>query len=186
MAHKIAIALAAVTFLTPVAMAQARAAFHAARDLQIPLGQGCRRPYRQTGPGRQNRLSRRSTKIISVEYAARSDAGNQAEIHLHWTHYIHILAGQGTLTYGGTVSNPKETAPGQIRGNAIIGGTSIALHEGDFLQIPAGTPHLFNAAPGINCAMWFSTRGSDDDATNARPKDRPDYSTVTLLARLRG
>lgn len=83
-----------------------------------------------------------------VEYAARTDSGNLAEVHAHWTHYITILSGTGTLTWGGTVTNAKETGPGQVRGDAIAGGASLAVHPGDYLQIPAGTPHLFAAAPG--------------------------------------
>lgn len=85
-----------------------------------------------------------------VEYAVRTDAGNRAEVHAHWTHYIDILEGTGSLTYGGTVSNPEQTAPGQIRGDAIVGGKSIALHPGDYVQVPAGMPHLFSAASGTS------------------------------------
>lgn len=83
-----------------------------------------------------------------VEYALRGDAGNQVEVHAHTSHYIHILKGRGTLTYGGTVLAPQNTAPGEIRANAVSGGTIVVLHAGDYLQIPAGTPHLFNAAKG--------------------------------------
>ena len=83
-----------------------------------------------------------------VEYAQRSDKGNEPEVHSHWTHYIQVLSGEATLVYGGTVTNAHETGPGQIRGDAISGGTSIAVHTGDFLQIPAGMPHLFNVASG--------------------------------------
>ena len=80
-----------------------------------------------------------------VEYASRGAIGNEPEVHTHWTHYIHVLSGEARLTYGGTVSNAKETGPGQIRGDAIVGGTSMTVHAGDFLQIPAGMPHLFVA-----------------------------------------
>jgi quercetin dioxygenase-like cupin family protein len=83
-----------------------------------------------------------------VEYVQRSDAGNQVEVHAHTSHYIQILAGSGTLTYGGTPKAPQTTAPGEIRASAVSGGTVIALHAGDYLQIPAGTPHRFNAAKG--------------------------------------
>src|ERR1700761_8031658 len=84
-----------------------------------------------------------------VEYAERSDQGNEPEVHTHWTHYIHVLSGEATLTYGGTVTKARETSPGQIRGEGIAGGTRIAVHAGDFLQIPAGMPHEFNGiAPG--------------------------------------
>jgi len=80
-----------------------------------------------------------------VEYAQRSDQGNEPEVHTHWTHYIQVLSGEATLIYGGSVSNAHETGPGQIRGDAIIGGTKMTVRAGDFLQIPAGMPHEFSA-----------------------------------------
>jgi quercetin dioxygenase-like cupin family protein len=83
-----------------------------------------------------------------VEYAQRSDKGNEPEVHSHWTHYIHVLSGEAVLVYGGTVSNSRETAPGQIRGDGITGGSSMTVRTGDFLQIPAGMPHLFNVGAG--------------------------------------
>ena len=78
-----------------------------------------------------------------VEYAQRTDKGNEPEVHTYRTHYIQVLEGESTLTYGGTVTNARETSPGQIRGDGIAGGTSITVRGGDFLQIPAGMPHLF-------------------------------------------
>ena len=83
----------------------------------------------------------------TFKFLSAKDVFALTVIHAHWTHYIHILAGEGTLVYGGF--QPKgDRGPGQIRGDAITGGTSIAVHEGDYVQIPAGMPHLFNAAPG--------------------------------------
>jgi glc operon protein GlcG len=94
-----------------------------------------------------------------VEYATRSDAGNEAEVHAHWTHYIHILSGEGSLTYGGTVSGARETGPGQVRGSGITGGTTIPVHAGDYMQIPAGMPHLFSIAAGHKLHyLVFNTR----------------------------
>ena len=83
-----------------------------------------------------------------VEYAQRSDKGNEPEVHMHNTHYIQVLSGEATLVYGGTVTNPRETGPGQVRGDGISGGKSLTVKTGDFIQIPAGMPHLFNVAPG--------------------------------------
>ncbi len=83
-----------------------------------------------------------------LEYAERNDKGNEAEVHSHWTHYIHVLSGDATLVYGGTITSPRETGPGQVRGPGIAGGTSMMMHTGDFVQIPAGMPHLFNVAAG--------------------------------------
>jgi quercetin dioxygenase-like cupin family protein len=94
-----------------------------------------------------------------VEYAQRSDKGNEPEVHTHWTHYIHVLSGEATLVYGGTVSNARETGPGQIRGDAITGGTSMTVRAGDFLQIPAGMPHLFTVGAGAKFRyVVFNTR----------------------------
>lgn len=74
-------------------------------------------------------------------------------------HYISILEGEGTLTYGGTVSGDKETAPGERRGGTIRDGTNLALHPGDYLQIPAGMPHLIVAGPGKKIRyVLFNTR----------------------------
>jgi glc operon protein GlcG len=84
-----------------------------------------------------------------VEYATRSDAGNEAEMHTHWTHYVNVLSGEATLTYGGTVVHPRDTGPGQVRGSGITGGKSMTVHPGDFIQIPAGMPHMFNPASGV-------------------------------------
>ena len=95
-----------------------------------------------------------------VEYAQRSDQGNEPEVHTHWTHYIQVLSGEATLVYGGTVSNARETGPGQIRGTAIVGGTTMTVRAGDFLQIPAGMPHEFTAAGGDKKFRYvvFNTR----------------------------
>jgi len=94
-----------------------------------------------------------------VEYAQRSDQGNEPEVHTHWTHYIQVISGEATLIYGGTVSNAKETSPGQIRGSAIVGGTTMSVHAGDFLQIPAGMPHEFRPSAGAKFHyVVFNTR----------------------------
>jgi quercetin dioxygenase-like cupin family protein len=84
----------------------------------------------------------------NVEYAQRTDKGNEPEVHMHNTHYIQVLSGEATLVYGGKVTNAKEIGPGQVRGDGISGGTSMTVRAGDFLQIPAGMPHLFNVAAG--------------------------------------
>jgi quercetin dioxygenase-like cupin family protein len=83
-----------------------------------------------------------------VEYATRSEAGNEAEVHAHWTHYINVISGEATLTYGGTVTKARDTGPGQVRGEAITGGKTVTVHAGDFIQIPAGMPHMFNPPRG--------------------------------------
>jgi len=83
-----------------------------------------------------------------VEYVTRSSEGNLVEVHAHWTDYIHVLSGEATLSYGGTVADAKESGPGEIRGGNIVGGKTQALHSGDYVQIPPGTPHMIAPAAG--------------------------------------
>jgi mannose-6-phosphate isomerase-like protein (cupin superfamily) len=85
-----------------------------------------------------------------VEFVRRQDHGNQVEQHDHWVDQITILSGHGTLTRGGTLSGGKETGPGEVRGGTQQGATVQPLHPGDFVLIPAGMPHKFDAAPGTD------------------------------------
>ena len=75
------------------------------------------------------------------EIVARSVDG-EVEVHRHWIDFVTVLSGEATLTVGGTVAGAKETAPGEMRGGTIAGGKTIALHRGDYFEIPADVPHL--------------------------------------------
>jgi|688.fasta_scaffold87876_4 quercetin dioxygenase-like cupin family protein len=84
-----------------------------------------------------------------IEFVKRGDTGNRVEAHNHWVDYITVLAGEGTLTYGGTVANPNMTNPNEPRGETTMtGGTKIMLHPGDYLVLPAGMWHIFGGTPG--------------------------------------
>jgi quercetin dioxygenase-like cupin family protein len=83
-----------------------------------------------------------------VEFVKRIDKGNMVETHAHWIDYITILSGEGVLTHGGTLTNAKESMPGEVRGGTLTGAETQALHAGDYFQIPAGMPHMLEAAPG--------------------------------------
>ena len=70
------------------------------------------------------------------------------EVHDHWIDVMTVLSGDATLTIGGTVTGGQPTGPGETRGGQITGGTIVQVHPGDYIQIPAGTPHLTTLAPG--------------------------------------
>jgi mannose-6-phosphate isomerase-like protein (cupin superfamily) len=72
--------------------------------------------------------------------ALRQKSGS-AEVHQKYADIFLVLRGQATLRTGGSVQNPKESAPGEIRGTAVEGGTMTSIHEGDVVHIPAGVPH---------------------------------------------
>ena len=82
-----------------------------------------------------------------IEYVTRVINTN-AEAHNHWYDYIHVLDGEGSITYGGTQEGGKDTGLGEIRGGSLVGGKLQILHPGDRLVIPPGMPHIFTATPG--------------------------------------
>ena len=79
---------------------------------------------------------------------AHREGPGQAEWHEKQADVIVIHSGEVTLVYGGEVVNGKKTAPGEIRGPSIKGGTEVQLEPGDALHIPAKVPHLMKVAPG--------------------------------------
>jgi quercetin dioxygenase-like cupin family protein len=70
------------------------------------------------------------------------------ERHPHWVDQVTITAGEGTVAYGGTIKNPNTAPNGEVRGGEQVGAKTQTLKAGDFVLIPAGLPHMFNAAPG--------------------------------------
>ena len=83
-----------------------------------------------------------------VEFVKRLDHGNYIEQHSHWIDQTTILSGEAILTYGGTIADRKEIAAGEYRGHKQVGAKTIHMHPGDFVLIPPGTPHHFDAIPG--------------------------------------
>lgn len=76
-------------------------------------------------------------------HASRRDAPGEAEVHLWETDVIYVLDGAATFVTGGTVTDPKESEPGQIRGAALKGGTEHHLAKGDVIVVPHHEPHWF-------------------------------------------
>jgi len=83
-----------------------------------------------------------------VEFVKRLDHGNMAETHAHWVDHITILSGEGVLTHGGTLTDAKQSGPGEVRGGTMNGAVKQMLQAGDYFQIPPGMPHKLDAAPG--------------------------------------
>jgi len=83
-----------------------------------------------------------------VEFMKRLDHGNMVEFHAHWIDYITVLSGEGSVTYGGVLTGANSRGAGETRGGTLSGATVQPLKPGDYIQIPAGVPHLINAAPG--------------------------------------
>jgi quercetin dioxygenase-like cupin family protein len=82
-----------------------------------------------------------------IEYVTRA-INTTPEAHGHWYDYIHVLEGEGSITYGGTQDGGKDSGQQEIRGGKLVGGKFQLLHPGDRLVIPPGMPHLFTATQG--------------------------------------
>ena len=71
----------------------------------------------------------------------RREGDGEAEIHETQVDVIVVTSGEGTLIVGGTMVEPRTTAPGEIRAKSIKGGVSKKMAPGDVFHIPAKAPH---------------------------------------------
>jgi len=87
-----------------------------------------------------------ASKIISdypndLYMLAHREADGQAELHEMQADVFFVESGTATLVVGGTMPNAQTTAPHEVRGETIQGGTRQKLSAGDIVRIPAKTPH---------------------------------------------
>jgi glc operon protein GlcG len=74
---------------------------------------------------------------------ARREKAGQSEVHAKFTDVIYVVEGTATFVTGGEVVDGKTTAPDEIRGEGIKGGTSRKLAKGDVIVVPNNMPHQF-------------------------------------------
>ena len=84
---------------------------------------------------------------------ARSKSGG-GELHKHFADFLIVLDGEGTELTGGTMVDAKELPGGEVHGTGLEGATPHALHKGDVIHIPAGTPHQAVEAPGQTIVIY--------------------------------
>jgi len=80
-------------------------------------------------------------------HTSRRDKPGVAEVHVKDADIIYVQEGSATFVAGGTVVDPKSTAPDEIRGKEITGGETRTITKGDVVIVPAGTPHWFKEVP---------------------------------------
>lgn len=71
----------------------------------------------------------------------RREADGASELHNTQVDIITVMSGEGTLIVGGTMVDGKTTAPNEIRGKSITGGSRHPMAVGDVFHVPAGVPH---------------------------------------------
>jgi glc operon protein GlcG len=86
-------------------------------------------------------------------HASRREKPGRGEVHLWETDVVYVLEGTATFVTGGSPVEPKEIAPGEIRGTAIAGGQTHQLKKGDVVILPEGVPHWFKET--TNPLLYF-------------------------------
>lgn len=84
---------------------------------------------------------------------ARTKSGG-GELHKRFADFLFVIDGEGTELTGGTMVNAKELPGGEVHGARLEGATPHALHQGDVIHIPAGTPHQAIEAPGQTITIY--------------------------------
>ena len=77
--------------------------------------------------------------------ASRRDGPGQAEIHERETDIFYVVEGRAVVEIGGELLEPREVAPGEIRGTKLRGAERQRIGKGDVLTIPHGVPHWFSS-----------------------------------------
>ena len=81
--------------------------------------------------------------LIASANAIYRNGDSGSEIHEKVADFIFVQEGQGTILIGGKLLGGQQTAPDEIRGDSIDGGTRYPIAAGDSIYVPAGTPHQF-------------------------------------------
>jgi len=75
--------------------------------------------------------------------AGRREGPGEVEYHERVVDVMHVVSGRATVVTGGSMVDPREVAPGELRAAAVEGGRRRELSDGDVLAIPSGVPHQF-------------------------------------------
>ena len=112
----------------------------------VLLGSGVPAAVHYIGHDKVTDVMSKGGPIVSdpglVVLANRRTSG-EVEYHDHTNHVFIMVEGEATLVVGGTMIEPKRTAPYQMRAPSTEGGTTYHLTKGDVITIPAKTPHWF-------------------------------------------
>jgi mannose-6-phosphate isomerase-like protein (cupin superfamily) len=88
----------------------------------------------------------------NLEYRVAGINAN-ATIHDKDAEMFFVVEGSGAVVTGGTLRDGRKTNADNSAGTAIEGGTSRRISKGDFIMVPAGTPHWFGEIDGALVLM---------------------------------
>jgi mannose-6-phosphate isomerase-like protein (cupin superfamily) len=76
-------------------------------------------------------------------HASRRTEPELIEVHEYETDVVYVIEGEASFVTGGRLLDGKVTAPGEIRGTRLEGGSVQQLKPGDVVVVPRGTPYWF-------------------------------------------
>jgi mannose-6-phosphate isomerase-like protein (cupin superfamily) len=88
----------------------------------------------------------------NLEYRA-AGVNATAAVHEGDAEMFFVIEGSGTIVTGGTLKDERRTNPANLQGSAIEGGTPRKLAKGDWVMVPAKTPHWFTQIEGALVLM---------------------------------
>lgn len=136
---------AALLLLSLGVYSQTMVSNHWSRDKLLERSQHLRQLAAQGEGSASETLEKYPHHYTMLAFRSKDGGG---ELHQSFADMFTILDGHVTLVTGGEVVDPKTTAPGEIRGASVKGGTRQELKPGDMVHIPAGTPHQMLVAEG--------------------------------------
>jgi len=71
-----------------------------------------------------------------------------------------VIEGSGTLVTGGKLKDERRTNAENLSGSGIDGGRRQHVTKGDFIMVPAGTPHWLGEIDGALVLMSIHLPGA--------------------------
>ena len=88
----------------------------------------------------------------NLEYRVAGINAN-ASVHEREAEMFFVVEGSGTLVTGGTLHDQRRTNAENLSGSGIDGGTRRRVSKGDYIMVPANTPHWFGEIDGALVLM---------------------------------
>ena len=101
------------------------------------------------------------------------DGPSEAEVHQKLSDFITVRSGEGEVLIGGTIVDGRASAPDELRGPSITGGTRYKVAAGDILFIPANTVHQFFVPPGKNFTVTIVKITTDTGLVGGAKPNHP-------------
>jgi quercetin dioxygenase-like cupin family protein len=126
---------------------------------KLPSRQGLLSPRRMSDVLKKSEIDATFAKYSSnqpihaapnytMNYVIYSGRSGPWEAHRGCTDIYFVQTGTAVAQLGGDIANPKEEAPGEIRGTGVSGARRHTIGPGDMVLIPRNTAHHMDPAAG--------------------------------------